>query len=263
MKFASGQFAAGTDPIANLGALTDLIKRAAEAGAEFIVLPESSLYLAPDLSPTPEHVPEPLDGPFITAIASAAAQYSIGVVVGTTEKNPNGFPYNTVVAISSLGEVTARYRKVHLYDAFGFVESDTITPGEIEEPFILNFDGLKVGVFTCYDLRFPESARRVIDAGANVLLLPACWAAGPAKEDQWTTLVRARAIENTSYVVSANQSGPVGTGFSQIVDPAGTVLANAGEAPGLIFADLDVNRVDVVRKRVPSLQNRRFSVVPS
>jgi predicted amidohydrolase len=101
-----------------------------------------------------------------------------------------------------------------------------------------------------------------VDAGANVLLLPAMWIAGPGKEDHFTTLVRARAIENTSYVVTANQSGPLATAYSIVVDPFGVVIANAGEEPGVVFAELEPERIAAVRTRIPSLRNRRFTVVP-
>jgi predicted amidohydrolase len=262
MRIASGQFSAGTDTDENLASVVALLGEAAAGGAELLVLPEMSGYATSEPPSVLAAIAQPLDGPFITGVAAAAAARSLPTVVGTIEANPGGLPYNTLVAIDAEGQIVATYRKVHLYDAFGYAESDGIAAGEITEPFVLELGGLRFGAFTCYDLRFPESARRLVDAGADVILLPAMWIVGPGKEDTWTTLVRARAIENTAYVVSANQTGPLATGNSIVVDPAGVVLASAGEAPGVIFAELDPARLDDVRGRVPSLANRRFTVVP-
>lgn len=262
MLIGIGQYAATTDKPANLQSALTFVDKAADAGAELAVLPESSLYL--DISATSlVDAAEPISGEFVATIAKRAAERSINVIVGTTEQNEDGgLPYNTVVSIASSGEVNGVYRKIHLYDAFGFRESAFTQAGPFAAPLVLDFGELKLGVFTCYDLRFPESARRLVDAGANALIMPACWAAGPNKEYYWSTLIRARAIENTSYVVAVNQTGPVATGHSMIVDPLGVVVASGTEAPGLVVANLDAARVNEVRDLVPSLVNRRFTVVP-
>lgn len=235
---------------------------AAKDGADLLVLPESSLYASNEPPTVLAGVAEPLDGPFISGIAEYAAALHLPVVVGTTETNAAGLPYNTLVALDARGHVTATYRKVHLYDAFGYRESSGISPGPITRPTLVDMGGMRLGMLTCYDLRFPESARHLIDAGADVLLLPAMWIAGPGKVEHWNTLVRARAIENTSYVVAANQSGPLATGHSITVDPFGVVIADAGAAPGVIAAELSPDRIKEVRAKVPSLRNRRFAVVP-
>jgi predicted amidohydrolase len=263
MKIASGQFSAGTDPQRNLKDIEQLMITAARGNAELLVLPESSLYASTAPPAVLSQIAERLDGPFISAVAAYARSMNLPVVVGTAEANSEGLPFNTLVAIGGDGGVQGAYRKVHLYDAFGYRESDGTSQGAIGQPFLLESGQLRLGMLTCYDLRFPESARYLVDAGANVLLLPAMWIAGPGKEDHWNTLVRARAIENTSYVVTANQTGPLATGYSLIVDPFGVVIANAGEAPGVIFAELEPERIAAVRIRVPSLLNRRFKVVPA
>jgi len=262
MRIASGQFSAGTDPQRNLEQVDQLMKAAARGGAELLVLPESSLYASAEPPSVLAAVAQPLDGPFIAGIAALAGKLGLPVVVGTTEANPAGLPFNTLVALDASGTIQGTYRKVHLYDAFGYRESLGTSAGAIDRPVLLDVGGLRLGMLTCYDLRFPESARYLVDAGATVLLLPAMWIAGPGKEDHWNILVRARAIENTSYVVTANQSGPLTAGYSLIVDPFGVVIANAGEAPGVIFAELSCARIEAVRARVPSLRNRRFSVIP-
>ncbi|YCK81875.1 carbon-nitrogen hydrolase family protein [Arthrobacter sp. D3-18] len=262
MRIASGQFSAGTDPQRNLEAVRQLMTTAARGDAELLVLPESSLYASNEPASVLAGVAQPLDGPFISSVAASAKDLQLPVVVGTTEANPDGLPFNTLVAIDEAGVVQATYRKVHLYDAFGYTESSGISPGVITSPELLNIAGLHFGMLTCYDLRFPESSRLLVDAGADVLLVPAMWIVGPGKEDHWSTLVRARAIENTAYVVTANQTGPLATGYSIGVDPFGVVLANAGESPGVIYCDLTAERIAEVRGRVPSLLNRRFRVVP-
>jgi predicted amidohydrolase len=259
---ASGQFSAGRDPRRNLLHIGQLMEAAALGNADLLVLPESSLYASTEPPSVLADVAEPLDGPFVSGIGALAKGLHLPVVVGTTEANPEGLPYNTLVAIDSEGAVQSIYRKVHLYDAFGYSESAGISQGTIGQPELLSYGQLRLGMLTCYDLRFPESARYLVDAGANVLLLPAMWIVGPGKEDHWSTLVRARAIENTSYVVTANQSGPLATAYSIVVDPFGVVIANAGEAPGVVFAELEPERIAAVRTRVPSLLNRRFSVIP-
>ena len=262
MRIASGQFSAGTDPQRNLSKIQQLMATAARGGAELLVLPESSLYASNEPPAILARVAQPLDGPFISGIAASGRDLQLPVVVGTAEANPDGLPFNTLVALDASGAVRATYRKVHLYDAFGYQESSGTTPGGITRPQLLDLGDLRFGMLTCYDLRFPESSRHLIDAGADVLLLPAMWIVGPGKDDHWNTLVRARAIENTAYVVTANQTGPLATGYSIMVDPFGVVIANAGEASGVIFSELSAERIGEVRARVPSLLNRRFKVVP-
>ena len=262
MRVAVGQFAAGTDSGENTTAAGRLVAAAAQAGAGMVVLPESSLYATSQDAQVVASIAEPLDGPFITAVAGLARHHGIAVVVGTYEKNPGGLPYNTLVALDGRGAVVGCYRKVHLYDAFGYRESRGIAAGSAGQPLVFSLDGFHFGAFTCYDLRFPESARAAVDAGADVLLVPAMWIRGPGKEDHWNTLLKARAIENTCYVLAANQTGALATGYSMVVDPAGVVVANAGEESGLIVADLSRERLSRVRRQVPVLGNRRFAVVP-
>ncbi|MBO0702516.1 MAG: hydrolase, partial [Candidatus Dormibacteraeota bacterium] len=156
-----------------------------------------------------------------------------------------------------------QYRKIHLYDAFNRRESDLVAAGEGD---LLTFtqDGLTLGVMNAYDVRFPELARElVVDRGAQVLILPAAWVRGDLKEDHWEILVRARAIENTVYVLAADQVGQDCCGASMIVDPMGVPLARGGETPQLVFGEISADRVREVRRMNPSLENRRLvSFVP-
>ncbi|NGN64338.1 carbon-nitrogen hydrolase family protein [Streptomyces sp. A7024] len=255
------QFASTTDKSANLEAASGLIATAAAQGSDLVVLPENAMYANPDPAAETASQAEPVDGPFASAIAAAAKEHSIAVVAGMTETPAagSGKPSNTVLAVDGTGERLGVYRKVHLYDAFGYRESDRIQP-QPAEALTFTLGGLTFGVMTCYDLRFPEMARFLVDAGADALVLPAAWVVGPAKEDHWTTLLRARAIENTAYVLASGQTGPNWCGHSAIIDPMGHTLASAGENPGAATAVLEAGRVGEVRAKNPSLANRRFAV---
>src|SRR6185436_19273687 len=117
--------------------------------------------------------------------------------------------------------------------------------------------GLSLGLLTCYDLRFPELGRDLVDAGADTLVVPAAWVRGPLKEDHWATLLRARAIENTTYVLAAGQCGSQYIGASMVVDPMGVVIAGSGPDEGVANARIERRLVDEARRRNPSLANRR------
>ena len=181
------------------------------------------------------------------------------VVAGMFEAGPDPErPYNTLVV---RGGARADYRKIHLYDSFGYRESDRLCAPS-PAPTVVEVPGaaatLRVGVMTCYDLRFPELARLLVDAGAEVLLVPAAWVAGPRKVDHWRTLVRARAIENTVFVVAVGQPGPRYSGHSLIVDPMGEVLAEAADGETTLHAVLDPGVLAEARRTNPSLANRRL-----
>ncbi|MFF9126430.1 carbon-nitrogen hydrolase family protein [Streptomyces sp. NPDC014889] len=262
MLTSVGQFSATTDKTANLEAAADLIGQAAAQGAQLVVLPENAMYSDPDPEADIASHTERIDGPFATAIGTLAKRHSVTVVAGMTETPAadGERPSNTVLAVDQKGDPLGVYRKVHLYDAFGYRESARLQ-AHAPSPLLFNLEGVTFGVMTCYDLRFPEMARFLIDAGTTALVLPAAWMAGPAKEEHWTTLVRARAIENTAYVLACGQTGPHSTGRSLIVDPMGHVAALAGETPGVASAVVDAARVEAVRAENPSLENRRFRVV--
>ncbi|WP_199424853.1 nitrilase-related carbon-nitrogen hydrolase [Actinotalea solisilvae] len=258
--------ASGTDRAANAAAARDAVLRAADAGAALVVLPEYASAFEPR-GVGPE-LAEPLDGHFVATLCDVAARTGTTVVAGTVE--PGAEPSrarNTVVAVGP-GGVLGAYRKVHLYDAFGQRESERLEPGDpAAAPLVVDVGGVRLGVLTCYDLRFPESARRLVDAGATALAVPAAWAAGEHKADHWATLLRARAIESTAYVLGATQRGWGVTGNPAVVDPVGVVLAGApgtdgSEGPEVAAGDLDATVVAAVRERNPSLENRRYRVEP-
>ncbi|MCL4544658.1 MAG: hydrolase, partial [Chloroflexi bacterium] len=149
--------------------------------------------------------------------------------------------------------------KIHLYDAFGHKESDKIKPGD-GETLTFQLGGITFGAMTCYDVRFPELARCLVDRGAEAIVLPSGWVHGLLKEDHWEILVRARAIENTVYVVACDQVKNIYSGSSMVVDPLGVVRARAGEEPELLMGELTPDRIREARLKLPSLLHRRFSV---
>ncbi|MEU2125805.1 carbon-nitrogen hydrolase family protein [Nocardia niwae] len=256
------QFAPATDPAANLATVREHVRTARERGARVVVAPEYSMFAVTRLDERVVAVAEPLTGPFVTGLGAIAREFGVFLVAGTVEQvAPGGDRIrNTLVVLGPDGSLVTRYRKVHLYDAFGHLESDVVEPGAIEAPAIFSVGDVTFGMQTCFDLRFPEGVRRVAAAGAQVLLLPAQWIPGPAKVDQWTTLVRARAIENTMYVAAADQAAPRGAGASMIVGPAGAVLAELGDEPGVLTAAIDLAYLSKVRTANPSLALRRFSI---
>jgi predicted amidohydrolase len=199
----------------------------------------------------------------VTALAALAQRLAIHVVAGILETTDSADRLsNTLVAISPTGSIEATYRKLHLYDAFGQRESDWVLAGAIDEPQVFAWEGFTVGLQTCYDIRFPEVTRRVVDAGANLVLVPAEWVRGPLKEQHWRTLVTARAIENTIYVAAADHAPPIGAGNSMVVDPMGVELVTIGEETAVAVAEVSLDRVSSVRETNPALSLRRFTVIP-
>jgi predicted amidohydrolase len=263
------QFASVRDKQANRQRAREYLSRAADAGAALAVLPEAAMHPfgRPDEALT--EVAEPLDGPYGTELATAAAATGVTVLAGMFEAVPGESRiYNTVLAVGPAGPI-GHYRKLHLFDALGWRESDRIRPGALgpdqPEPaglLTLDVGGLTVGVLTCYDLRFPEQARALVDAGAQLLALPAAWVAGPLKEYHWETLTRARAIENTAYVAAAAQPPPEFSGRSTVLDPMGVSLASVGEVDGLAVAEVCTERLAEVRRKLPVLEHRRYTVQP-
>lgn len=258
LRLALVQASSALDPAVNRDALARLA--AEHAGdADLVVFPEA---FARDFGPAGSDVSpyaEPLDGPFGSALAATAAAQGTTVVAGMFESGPDPErPYNTLLV---RGAVAASYRKVHLYDSFGYRESDRLTAGPLE-PVVVDVHGWRVGLMTCYDLRFPELARALVDRGAEAIVVPAAWVAGPRKVDHWRTLLSARAIENTVYVAAVGQPAPRYCGHSLVLDPFGEVLAEAGpgmpERPEVLRGVLERGVLEEARRVNPSLRNRRL-----
>jgi predicted amidohydrolase len=260
---AVAQFAPGDDTDANLEAISRLARDAAGRGALLVVFPEYSSYFTPKLGADWVRHAQDLDGPFTRALADLATELGIHIVAGIVENvaGEDTRVANTLVAVSDTGKLVASYRKMHLYDAFGDLESDHIVAGPLDQTPTFPWHGFTVGLQTCYDVRFPEVTRRLVDAGADLILLPSEWVRGPLKESHWRTLITARAIENTVYVAAADHAPPVGAGNSMVVDPMGVELVTIGEATDVAVAWISPARVSEVRRINPALHLRRFGVV--
>ncbi|MCU1558737.1 MAG: hydrolase [Microbacteriaceae bacterium] len=263
IAIAVAQFAPGDDKAANLERIRDLATTATSRGAKLVVFPEYSSYFTPELGEHSVAAAETLDGPFVAGLEAIAKVLNIHLVVGMLEASEDEKRFsNTLVALDPAGGLVAKYRKIHLYDAFGQSESDWVVPGPIETPETFVLGGLTVGLQTCYDIRFPEVTRRLVDAGADLVALPSEWVRGPLKEQHWRTLVTARAIENTIYIAAADQAPPIGAGNSMIVDPMGIELATIGEETDVAVAWASPDRVAEVRAVNPALGLRRFGILP-
>lgn len=258
---AVAQFAPVDDSVANLESVRGLTQQAVHRGATLVVFPEYTSWFHAEMGHHWVAAAESLDGPFVAGLGDLAREFGIHLVAGIVERTADQDRVsNTLVAVGPTSAVVAVYRKVHLYDAFGAKESEWIRPGEIVAPELFSWEGFTVGLQTCYDVRFPEVSRQLVDAGADLLLVPAEWVRGPLKEAHWRTLVTARALENTVFVAAADHTPPVGVGNSMVVDPMGVELVTLGELQGVGVAEVTPDRIDSVRRVNPALALRRFTV---
>ncbi|MEO3974759.1 carbon-nitrogen hydrolase family protein [Streptomyces sp. CAU 1734] len=263
MRIALSQITTGPDPARNLAVVRADAHRAADSGARVVAFPEATMAcFGTRLAP----LAEPLDGPWATGVRRIAEETGVVVVAGMFTPAPDGRVTNTLLATGP--GVEAAYDKIHLFDAFGFTESATVAPGS--EVVTIDVDGLRIGLATCYDVRFPELFRAHADAGAALTLLPASWGDGPGKREQWELLTRARALDATLWVAAVDQADPVasgreiapgtpaGIGHSAVIGPDGTVRERLTAGPGLLLAEVDATEVDTIRRTIPVLANRRL-----
>jgi len=260
---AVAQFAPTSDVAANLATIERLAREAVVHGAGLVVFPEYASYY--DERPGPSFVrhAQALDGPFVRALEALADELAVALVAGLVEVSPVPDRFrNTLVAVLPAAGLAATYSKLHLYESFGGNEARWIEPGPLDAPGTFRWEGFTVGLETCYDVRFPEVTRRLVDAGADLVVVPAAWVPGELKEHHWRTLVTARAIENTAYVVASGQTAPSGIGVSLIVDPMGVPLVQLGADEGVGAAAVSPERVTEVRAVNPALAVRRFGTHP-
>lgn len=265
LRVAAIQLTARSDDAAsNRRRAGELIRKAADAGAQLVVLPEKwTGYGDPAQLKT---LAEPVDGPSAEMMSEWARVHQMAVIGGSiTEQGPReGKHFNTALVFAADGQLVARYRKVHLFDVdVGgrcYRESDREAPGE--HVVTCDLAGWRVGLAICYDLRFPELFRELANQGAELVAVPAAFTAatGPA---HWELLVRARAVEDQCFFVAADQWGEhcPGTrshGDSLAVDPWGEVLARLPEGEGVLVCDLDRGRLGEVRSALPALSHRRL-----
>ena len=264
------QMTSGQDVGDNVRRAVRLVERAAERGAKLAVLPENFGYIK-SLKDKLALV-EPLDaenpGPIVAPVQQAARRLGIHVLIGGTPiigPDPGRF-YNTSILIDPEGRFAATYRKIHLFDidipqGAQFTESEWVAPGE--ELVVHELLGLRLGLSICYDLRFPELYRELVGRGATAFAVPAAFTLHTGK-DHWFPLLRARAIENVSFVLASAQGGwhtPTRAtyGKSCIIDPWGAVLAQAPDGEGIAVAELDLEAQERMRREMPCLEHRRVS----
>jgi predicted amidohydrolase len=254
-----GQLASGTDTAANLRTIDAYAARAAADGAALVAFPEYATYEKKMIDSSFPTVAQPLDGEVGRELSRIARRHGIAVVAGLVESSPDpSRAYNTLAAFGPDGGLLAAYRKIHLFDAHGFRDSEFVAPAPTTDPVVFDVDGVRFGLMTCYDLRFPRQAQALSDAGAHVLLACSSWVPGELKTNQWRTLLAARAIENSLFVAGICQAPPVSVGNSLLAGPMGDVLAELGLEPDVLAADIAPEEVASVRAHFPTRSQRRF-----
>ncbi|MFF5792389.1 carbon-nitrogen hydrolase family protein [Paeniglutamicibacter sp. NPDC012692] len=262
MRLALAQIVSTADSAQNLSIVRDYAKRASSAGAELVVFPEATMcaFGNPLLD-----VAEPLDGPWAEEVRAIARDLGIVIVAGMFTPGSGARVRNTLL-VTGPGVETS-YDKIHLFDAFGFFESDGVDAGE--SPVTFEHNGTVFGLATCYDIRFPALFTSNARAGAMVNIVCASWGIGEGKAEQWDVLVRARALDSTTFIVAcgqgdpstvgidANGAAPTGMGHSAVASPAGKSLLALGAGPELAVFDIDTNEVPDIRLKLPVLANAR------
>ncbi|HEX2675414.1 MAG TPA: carbon-nitrogen hydrolase family protein [Polyangiales bacterium] len=265
---AAAQLNSQADVARNLETCRALVERAKRRGAEVVLLPENFAFFGPESDK--RQVAESLsEGAISRAIRDMAREHALAVIGGGFPERTadTARPHNTLLAVGPDGKDLATYRKIHLFDvqlgsAGSYAESDATSAGA--EIAVAEVGGFKLGLSICYDLRFPELYRALSDRGAEVLLVPAAFTLHTGK-DHWHVLLRARAIEAQAFVVAAAQQGShpgnrQTYGHSLVVDPWGTVIAEAADGVGLVTATLERARLDSVRRSLPSLTHRKLGM---
>lgn len=273
-KVAAIQMASGTNVSANLNEVSKQISLAVDSGAKLVVLPETFSIMGMQDADQLKVAEDEGVGPIQEFISEQAKKNKIWIIAGTIplKLNSNNAEYENKVYSACLvynekGEIVSRYDKVHLFDVHidqtneTYFESETIEAGNkaivVETPFG------KVGLAICFDLRFPELFRKLVLLGAEIIVIPAAFTASTGKA-HWEVLLRARAIENLSYVIASAQggyhvSGRETYGNSMIIDPWGTILDRMDQGAGYVVADIDIDNLNTIRKSFPVLKNRKIS----
>lgn len=265
MKIALVQMQSTPDIESNLRTAASFAREASAQGASWILFPENVAYLGPDAV----SVAQSLDGNIVGDFKALARSCNCFVTIGSFPERSEVAEkcYNTQLLISPRGEVVAIYRKIHLFDvvlgpAEVYRESDRVLGGKsvVHTSLAVNGERWIAGLTICYDLRFPELYRRLVDLGCNVMVIPAAFTFSTGAI-HWHALLKARAIENQCYILAPNQVGVHyenrrSYGNSVVYDPWGTAVAIASDRPGICYADIDLSFVDQVRERIPALAHR-------
>ena len=262
MRLAVAQIISSADPSANLELIREYAARAKAAGARLVVFPEAAMRA---FGNPLAGIAEPLDGPWAGAVRGIAADLDIAIVAGMFTPGEGGRVRNTLL-VTGPG-IDTSYDKIHLFDAFGFTESDSVEAGT--SPVTFELDGTVFGLATCYDVRFPALFAANARAGAQGNIVCASWGAGPGKAEQWDLLTRARAVDSTTFVIACGQgdpasigletadAAPTGIGRSAVISPLGAPLAILGGGPELAVVDIDPSVLAEVRRKLPVLANAR------
>ena len=268
------QMRSSEDKHENLKLSLDFVKEAARKKASLVCFPEFQMAFSPRNQSVKKltKIAETIDqSNFILTLGESARRNRINIIATIYEKNTknnssrsgiNQFDnrvYDTAVIINSNGAICSVYRKVHMYDALGFRESAKMIAGNaIEKPVKTSVGNL--GLMICYDVRFPEVSRILAINGADILAVPSAWVHGIMKEEHWQTILKARAIENGSYVAAPDQVGRIFSGRSMVVDPFGIVILDMGNREGMEIIEIDKSRIQNARESLPLLKNRRTDV---
>ncbi len=257
MNLALVQLAPDLDAGRTRERVAEQVAKGIDAGAALVVAPEGSSGPLPTTRAEAAQVAEPIDGPFVSLLCSLSTS-SCTVMAGMVEDLGDGAFANTVVAARG-GEVVATYRKLHLFAAFGADEAAWSVPGG--SLTVLEVGGWRVGVMTCFDLRFPELTVALAAEGVDLLVVPAAWYAGVSKARQLETLLGARALDAVSYLGFAGQPAPLCCGGTGLFGPLGERLSSLPDAAeGVLVAELDRTRLDEARGLLPLAPLRRFAV---
>ncbi len=237
--------------------LQSILKLIDKTRGDLILLPEYSMFDITGLEPSVvEKGSEPVDGDWVKALSGKAREKGSCIITSFFERNPKGRPYNSVAIINEKGEIVSVYRKTHLFDALGYKESSYFTPGdELFNP--IELCGVKIGVAICFEIRFPEIIRYQVLKGAEIVIVPSAWYRGIGKEEQYRFLARARAHENTVWVIAPILYGSSFTGRSIIVDPLGVPVIDGGYGEKILEYTVDTGAIERARKLLPLLELRR------
>ncbi|MBD2166622.1 carbon-nitrogen hydrolase family protein [Calothrix membranacea FACHB-236] len=265
---AAIQLTSVPDLYKNLAQAEELIELAVRRGAELVSLPENFSFMGEEKDKLAQA--EAIARESEIFLKKMAQRFQVTILGGSFPvpvENTSKF-YNTTILVDSNGQELSRYYKVHLFDVNvpdgnTYQESSTVMAGKQLPPVYFSENLGNLGLSICYDVRFPELYRHLAHKGADVIFVPAAFTAFTGK-DHWQTLLQARAIENTCYMIAPAQTGTHYArrqthGHAMIIDPWGTILADAGEKPGIAIAEIRPTRLEQVRRQMPSLQHRVFS----
>lgn len=251
---AAAQIRSGEDPRQNLELVERLTAEAVRQGAELVVFPEATMA---NFGVDPRTVAEPLDGPWANQVRRIARETGAVLVMGMFRPADDGRVHNTLLLTDGM-ELDEHYDKIHLYDAFSTTESRRVAPGE--RLVVVEALGIRIGLATCYDVRFADQFTALGRAGAQLVCLPASWGDGERKVEQWELLVRARAMDAQAVLLACGQAAvdtggrkALGVGHSMVAGPLGEVLARADADPELLVSSVDLDVIERAREAVPVL----------